>query len=258
MKKFSILNHILTKVLAGLLCITFFSCENFLNGGDLKDQLDFNIDYLLAKNISVQVSPEEGTGSTDPAGTRSVKLGYPFSISFSEASGWSFIKWIAVSSTESFNKDNYKEIEGVVIDDAYSLKTNAKITVDSNNIRIIPLCSDRLAVVKASPEYSTLGVSRDRAISVSFTKEPAKSSFIFEENEVPSGAVTKKDENGNIWAYTLEGQTYFKNITITNTDDFSIAEHFTKPQLEGKLLTIAVDKTNPITLNAGEVFKTGC
>ncbi len=256
MKKFSILNHTFTKVLAGLLCITFFSCENFLNGGNLKDQLDFNIDYLLAKNISVQVFPIEGTGSTDPAGTRSVKLGYSFPITFSEASDWSFIKWIAVSSTENFDKDNYKEVEGVVFDDAYSLKTNAKITVDSNDIRIIPLCSDRLAVVKASPEYSTLGVSRDRSISVSFTKEPAKSSFIFEENEIPSGAVTKKDENGNIWAYIFENQTYFKNITITNADDFSIADHFTKPQLEGKLLTIAVDKTNPITLNAGEVFKT--
>ena len=91
---------------------------------------------------------------------------------------------------------------------------------------------------------------------MSFTKPLAESSFIFAEKEIPEGASVKKDENGKIWAYTLNGETFLKNISITNMDDYSIAEYFTKPEVNGKLLTIAVDKNNPIEFNAGEIFKT--
>ena len=49
---------------------------------------------------------------------------------------------------------------------------------------------------------------------------------------------------------------YFKNISITNADDYSVVQHFTKPQVNGKLLLIEVDGTNPIEFNSGEIYKT--
>ena len=233
--------------------VVLTSCENFLKSAEIKQEIEDVIAYKNAKEISVLIQPEEGTGSTVPAGNHKAKQGYDFEVSFTENHAYSFIKWVAVE------KDNLaKEItSGVTFENATAPITKVKITNDTTNIRIIPKAEERIAVSgEPSPRYDTLGVSRDRSISVSFTKYLDPSSFIFAKNEIPAGAATKADENGNIWAYTLNGETILKNISITNIDDYSIADHFTRPQVDGKLLTIAVDKTNPIQFNSSEIFKT--
>ena len=233
--------------------VLFASCDNFLKGGEVSKEIEEAIAYNNAKEISILIQPEEGTGSTVPNGINKVKKGYDFEINFSENPAFSFIKWTAVTN------DNSKSpvTDGVIFEDATSPKTKVKISNEAVSIRILPVCEERIAVSgEPSPRYDTLGVSRDRSISVSFTKPLAESSFIFEEKEVPAGAQVKKDFDGKIWAYTFEGKTYLKNVSITNNDDFSIAEHFTKPEVNGKLLVIGTDRTNPIEFNVGEVFKT--
>ncbi|WP_294428700.1 Ig-like domain-containing protein [uncultured Treponema sp.] len=199
------------------------------------------------------VSSDEGTGSTLPSGNYTAKVGYDFELSFSENSSYSFSKWIAVS------KESGEEIEGVEFEDAYSVKTKAKITIDSKDIRIKPLCAERLAFAgEPSPKYEPNGVSRDRSIIVEFTKAPSKSSFIFKNSEIPSGAeeiLDEDDDEYEIWAYKYNGQVFFKNISITS-DGISIAEHFLRPTIEGKFLTIAVDKKNQIEFEAGVSYKT--
>ena len=229
-------------------------CNNFLDSGDFKEQLEKDIAYANARSISIIISPEEGCGSTIPAGSCTVKQGYPFEVSFTEASGYSFVKWIAVSKENSS-----KIIEGgVVFENEASPKTNATVKIDSNDIRIIPLCSDRISVSgEPNPKYDANGVSRDRSIIVEFTKVPAKSSFIFSHSEVPEGAEPLRNEDGEIWAYKKEnGEVFLKNILITNADGYSLADHFTQPVLDEKLLTIAVDKKNPIEFEAGVLLKT--
>ena len=94
---------------------------------------------------------------------------------------------------------------------------------------------------------------------MTFTQELDPNSFIFSTDEIPEGAVSKKDDKENIWAYTLEGQTFFKNISITNADGYSIAQYFTQPQIDetnGLILTIDTDKSNPIDFNSNEIVKT--
>ena len=197
--------------------------------------------------------PEIGTGTIVQNTNYTAKLGYPFEISFTEASEYSFVEWIAVDK----NNPEKKLDEGVSFDDAHSATTKVKISTSSVAVKIIPSCEKRIALsVEPSPRYDPLGVSRDRSITVTFTKSLARSSFIYEENEIPAGAQIKKNEDGEIWAYSIDGQTYLKNISITNADDYSIAEHFTCPLVNDKLLTIAVDKNEPIKFNSGEVFKT--
>ena len=252
--KLSSLKKSLYSILGGALCIVLFaSCENFLKGGQIAKDIEEAIAYNNAKEITVLIQSEEGTGSTVPAGNHKAKQGYDFEVSFTENPAWCFTKWIAVTNDNSRSAVS----DGVFFEDASSPKTNVIIKNDSVSIRLIPLCEERIAVSgEPSPRYDTLGVSRDRSISVSFTKELAATSFIFAEEEIPDDAQKTTDDDGNIWAYTLNGQTFLKNISITNIDDYSIAQHFTKPQVDGKLLTIAVDKTNPIEFNAGEIFKT--
>ena len=188
-----------------------------------------------------------------PGGNYKAKQGYDFEISFSENPAYSFVKWIAVE------KDNptVEITSGVEFENATEPNTKVKILNDTVAIRLIPFSSERIAVSgEPSPRYDPLGVSRDRSISVSFTKNLSEASFIFSPDEVPAGAESRTDSEGNIWSYTYEGQTYLKNVSITNIDDYSIAEHFTKPQVNGRLLTIGVDRTNPIQFNSGEIYKT--
>ena len=238
----------------GLLALSsLISCDNFLRAGEVKREIEESIAYNNAKEISVLIQPQEGTGSTVPKDNHIAKKGYAFEISFSENPAYSFIKWTAVSKD-----DNSRAISnGVEFEDPTALKTKVTITNDTQSIQIIPVCTQRIAVSgEPSPRYDPLGVSRDRAITVSFTKPLKETNFIFSQNEIPASANIKSDEVGNIWAYTLDGQTYLKNITITNIDDYSIAEHFTCPVINGNLLTIETDKTNPITFNSSEIFKT--
>ena len=240
------------------LCPVLSGCDNFLSGGDFKEQLGGDIDYAKAKNISVQVSPKENTGLTDPLGKSTVKQGYPMEISFSEAEGWNFVKWIAVSESETFENGTYTELDGIVFDDACSAKTSVTVTSDSEGIRIMPLCTDRIAAVSETPKYNQGGVARDSAVTVEFSKEPAPESFIFTEDEIL--AVTglselssdvqlkKKAGSEEIWAYEYEGKTYFKNIEIRLNDrnGSSAAGYFKLPVLEGKRLFIEPDGTEPL------------
>ena len=256
-KNHSILNFLTTILLIGsglFLTTGLSSCENFLDGGDVKREIEDAIAYNNAKQLTVQLYAQEGTGSTLPSGNYVAKQGYDFEISFSENPAYSFVKWTAVSKTDSKTEIT----DGITFEDKYSSVTNVNITNISDSIRIIPVCEKRIEVSgEPSPRYDPRGVSRDRSITVNFTKELAVENFFFETAEVPADATEiKKDAEGKIWAYVYEGQTYLKNILITNIDDFSIAEHFTCPEIEGKLLTIGVDKTNPIKFNSGEIYKT--
>lgn len=224
-----------------------------MNGGEVRQEIEEAIAYSNAKEITVQLYANEGTGSTLPSGNYTAKQGYAFEISFSENPAYSFIKWTAVLKDDSA----VEVTEGITFDDIKSPVTKVKITNDTDSIKIIPVCEKRIEVSgEPSPRYEPLGVSRDRSISVSFTKPLAQNCFFFSEVEIPSGAEIKTNAEGKIWAYVYENQTYLKNITITNIDDYSIAQHFTCPEISDKLLTIAVDKTNPIEFNSGEIYKT--
>ena len=235
-------------VLAGLA-----SCNNFLNAGDVKKEIQDAIAYNNAKEITVLIQSQEGTGSTVPSGNHTAKQGYDFEISFSEASGYSFEKWIAVS------KDDPSKIitDGVFFTDEKSPKTKIKITTDTIPLRLIPQCTERIAVSgQPSPQPNQSGVGWDRSIYVEFSKELAPQSFIFTTSELPKDAVPVYNSDNQISAYTLEGQTYFKNISITSADGFSLAQHFLAPQTDGKYLTIQANKLNRIPFATGETSKT--
>ena len=232
------------------------SCDNFLKGGEIKKEIQDTIAYNNAKEIEVLIQSKANEGTTVPSGNYTAKKGYEFEISFTEVQGYSFIEWIAVDKNDE--ADNPEEItKGVTFQDKTSPKTKVKITNDKTAIKIIPKCTDRISVSgDPSPRYESLGVSRDRSIIVEFTKELNPESFIFAAEEIPQNAEQKTDAAGNIWAYTLDKQTFLKNISITNSDGYSIAQHFKQPSVDGKYLTVEVDKTNPIIFETGVTLKT--
>lgn len=226
----------------------FISCDNFLNGLDAKNQLEDGISYANARSIEVLVNAAEGTGTTVPSGHYTAKSGYPFEVSFTESADYAFAGWKAV-----FESDGTEASEGIHFDDPAALKTN--VIISTEGIKVVPQCIRRIYIDgEPLPKYEATGVSRDRSITVNFSEPPAADSFLFTEDEIPAGALPEADDSG-IWAYRLNGLTYFKNIEITGADEISLAAHFKKPEVDGNLLTIAVDKSNPIEIDTGASFK---
>ena len=122
---------------------------------------------------------------------------------------------------------------------------------------LIPKCTDRITLsVEPTPRFDSAGVGRDRSIVVEFTKELSEQSFIFSESELPKDAVPVKDSAGDIWAYTKDSQTFLKNITITTPDGLSLGQYFTKPLVEGRVLTVQANKEDLIPFEVGETSKT--
>lgn len=234
-----------------LISLLFISCENFLSGSFLKDKIDGEIQYSNTPDVTVLVSAQEGTGSTIPGGNHLAKVGYAFDVSFSENPEYKFIRWIAVS------KDDSSKIitNGVEIDKPKNMSTSVKVSVP--DVRITAECIKRIAIVgEPTPRYAATGVSRDRAIMVEFSRAPSVSSFIFTEDEIPATAEFITNDAGDIYAYKFEGNVYFKNISITNADDISMAQHFKQPYLDGNILKIETDPANPITIDTGSNYKT--
>ncbi len=238
----------------GLFCcfILFASCDNFLNGDLIKTEIEQAIAYNNAKEITVLLQPEEGTGSTLPTGNTKIKQGYDFEISFSENPAYSFVKWTAVTN------DNARTIvsDGVVFEDATSEVTKVKISNDTVSIRILPVCEKRIEVSgEPGPGYAASGVSWNSPIHVEFTKALNPDSFIFDPSEIPEGAELKTNGDGKIWAYTLEGQTCFKNITITDANDLSLADYYDMPQVNGTNLTILASTVHPFEFERPDELK---
>ncbi len=236
-----------------LIGFCFTSCDSFLEAGDVRDQIVSTLDYNNAKNISVLIQSEEGTGTTVPSGFYSVKLGYKFDINFQVNPEYCFKKWIAVT------QDNIavQVTEGISFDDETSPKTKIKITNNTTPIHLIPLCVKRIAVSgEPSPSYEASGVSRDRPIIVTFSDNVNPESFIFAENEIPEGAQKQTSSDGKIRSYVLDEQTYFKNVSITNADGYSIADYFNPPEIIGKILTVQPDKSKYIPFGENESIKT--
>ncbi len=205
MKKF-IFKSLNTLCIYSLLCLVLSSCQNFMEGSGFKKQLDEDIAYANAEKIQIRIQAAEGSGTPFPNGDQTVKKGYDFEVNFSENPTYSFIEWRAVSK-----EDENKTIDGVEFENPKSAKTKVKVTKSSSDIRILPYCIERIAIkgeVSPSPSSSNPWTS---SIFIPFSKLPSASSFIFNEEEIPEGAVVKTDDDGNIWAYTINNHTYLKN-----------------------------------------------
>ena len=253
MKKslFKVITTIL--LLGGLVLTGLTSCEHFLQGPDVKNEILNAIAYNDAKEIPVLIQSQVNTGTTVPSGNYNAKQGYDFEISFTEASEFSFEKWIAVA------KDNPDQIitDGVIFADQNASKTKVRILNDTIPLCLIPKCTDRITLsVEPTPRFDSAGVGRDRSIVVEFTKELSEQSFIFSESELPKDAVPVKDSAGDTWAYTKDSQTFLKNITITTPDGLSLGQYFTKPLVEGRVLTVQANKEDLIPFEVGETSKT--
>lgn len=187
--------HNITKIIffsVFLISICLFtSCQNFLNGNSLKDEIEAVVDYSKRPYAKITITSEGvATASLVPAAgsyTDKYKPGDPIDLKFEANEGFNFIKWIATPSdaVEFFNENE--------------LSTTAIIKNAENPIIIQPYTLPKDKV--------TIHFSTDHGATV-----PAEEKQLYLSDEF---ALSYKEESG----YAFAGWKVIDNVTKEEVSD---------------------------------------
>ena len=146
-----------------LSAVFFTACQNFLQGGPIKGQIQKAIDYSNAKPSSITISSSGSATQTliPAAGTYQYKPGDTINMSFEPSPGYFFTKWTA------FPKD------AVSFSDISSNRTAATILLEGGSAEISP------AFAKFSPENTSGGVPKNTCVTINFSTPIDTESFSF-------------------------------------------------------------------------------
>ena len=185
MKK-SLFKVILTILLTGGV-LTLTACDFFLNGEELKKELDQQIAYTNAPSVSVYLKADAELGEFLSDGEKSFKVGYDTEVQFTvNQESYVFEKLEAVvrNSPETSRNESvqFTEVESDAKKGIY--KINVKVLEQVSDIMIRPVCTLLPKISSISPALDVTGCLQDSEITISFNKKMDTESF--------------KDENGNI------------------------------------------------------------
>ena len=160
-------------VLAGALLFLFTSCENFMSGSDVKDQLEKQIAYSNAKSFILIISQDTTMGSFLSSGEKECKVGYSITVQFNvkkDAYIFKGLKAVNASDTD-LSMDDCVEFQVTDHDDQKGIyKVSIKLLKEATDILIVPDCTVIPNVIKeeCKPEYKENGVEQDSTIAIAF------------------------------------------------------------------------------------------
>lgn len=124
-------------LMTGLMSL-FVSCENFLNGSKLRDQLEEEIAYANAQSFSVRIAADKGTGTiVTGAGDKSVKVNDQLTLEFEVDEGYIFLYWTAI------DKDTGAELSDCVEFSPKNKEATVAKILEQENITIKPVCVEK-------------------------------------------------------------------------------------------------------------------
>ncbi len=241
-----------------IFCTTFFSCENFMNGSELKQKFDEAVDYANAESFTVRFSDEGG--KITPSGIQNLKAGGILNLTFREDNDRFFINWQILENGIALSDDEAAKI--IQFDEINNPETQIKILEKREGLTISANCKFRPKIVNATPFYDASGVYRDRKIVILFDKIMDENSIYWTESELNDlnieakekyKAGNKKDSLGNQFYYAYDdsyGKKIYKNIKITRLENESenLTEYYQMPEfMEGnnRFLEIKTANGNP-------------
>lgn len=140
------------------------SCDNFLTGDNVVDDLKKVIEYANASKYSVRVQAEEKTGTVISVRNVQVKVTDDFEIAFQPADDYTFLRWEAVNiDDDSISMANYIEI-----DKPNLLETKVRLIKETNSVLLKPLCEKKFKVTDCTVGNKDLVYCRDAAIVITF------------------------------------------------------------------------------------------
>ncbi len=204
------------------------SCENFLDGAEVKKNLNDAINYINAESCLIGVDFADGSGVLNkPAGGETEKKeGEYFSLDFDVSDKYEFIRWEIKDSVSGKTYDNG---EYIGIDDVYSSDTECcfiKCPPAGVKLTLTSVTGKRPGWLSRSPEIESELSIKNMSINVTFDQEMDEESIYYNEDELKEIKGTYGPENilctfvdgkEKYYGYKDEGgQTYFKNISISS------------------------------------------
>lgn len=240
---------------AVVISILFFciSCDGFLEGQDLKDNIENSITVANAPVVKINFSTEHG--SINYLGVGEYKKDISYDLIFNPYTEYDFIEW------KVYNKKN-KEISDfskyIQIDNVKESTTEFTVrSTEYGDLEIKPFCVERPIVLNATPLYAATGSYRDEPIVVWFDSQMTESSIYFNKDEIPEDKEPvyslREGYENKIYAYGDRDEESgkiinkeFKNIKILNlVSQESIADCYREPYFENPVkLVISPDKDN--------------
>ncbi len=239
--------------------LSLISCNNFLKAEEVKNDIEQHIAYANAPSYKILIDYEGKTGAVKaPAGAETnKKVSDSFNVIFEPSADYEFINWKII---DSVTKKEYKNGEYLELESLTDPETQCKFIKEpeaSIQLCLYAVVAERPYVLSKTPLYSATRSLRDATIQVMFDKKMDEGSIYFDSKEIDELKIkyklndddfsyinpTKKEK---CWCYKYDGNTYFKNITITNyKTNANINERFNAPVLNNYILTITANTKNP-------------
>ena len=230
------------------LCIVIFftSCENFMNGAELKKKIEEQVTLANAPEYQIVIDGNKGKFSPSK-GSYPLKVTQSMELSFESDTDFAFIRWEVYNTLTGKTLESSEYIE---IADSESDKTTIKLLKEPESgvaLGVRSVVSERPQIISYTP--TSIGMLKDSTIQVLFNFDMDPESIYFSDNEIDAlkAEGVKEflpDGNGRKSGYVKNGETFFKNILITNNKTGqNITDRFCAPTFESsRLLSIAASK----------------
>ncbi|MBR5402393.1 MAG: fibronectin type III domain-containing protein [Treponema sp.] len=242
-------------------------CKNFIEGADVKKQLEDRIAYENAPSYRILVEAQKGTGAVKkPAGGEAQKKTTDvFDISFDPDADFAFISWEIYDKTTGKLIPNGEYLKIARTGDDETTCQVVKLP-DDPNVKLIlkPVVVERPQIISATPTYDGNGAFRDSRIQVLFDRDMEIDSIYYTDAEIPEIKKTA-GFNGFLPAYTFttangtqtryygyykktgeNTEIIYKNISIIHNKNYgNLLEYFDAPRFEDpRRLIIPPKKSN--------------
>ena len=141
-----------------IILFLFVSCENFMNGSDVQEQLEKMIDVANAKEYTVIVAQNEAMGSFLSYGDKNCKIGYPLDLQFTVDSAnyiYNGLKAVSKDNPANSREDcvELTEVSTAAEKKNGTHKVQVKLIKEANDIMIQPDCILIPKIVNITPVY---------------------------------------------------------------------------------------------------------
>ena len=175
--KTSFLSKFKTTILllgGGLLALTAFaSCDNFLKGAEIKNEILDTIAYNNAQQCTVVFRADAATGEFLGSVERTFHVGYESEVQFEvNKDDYVFKGLEAVSqSDKETSRADCIEFTEISKDEKKGIyKYNVKLVKESKDVLIRPVCIVLPKIIEILPKFESNGCDQDTAIQITFNK----------------------------------------------------------------------------------------
>ncbi len=195
------------------LILLFVSCENFMNGSNIQEQLEEMIDVANAKSYTIIVQRQDSeVGAFLSDGDKECKVGYSIDLQFTvNSENYKYLGMEAVSKVNpTKSRSDYVEfieMSSEPEEKSGIFKVQVKLIKESDDIMIRPKCVLLPKVTQIKPDLIPTGYDQDEIVKITFNK--------------PIDNTEKPFENFNnisIFSDTSDLQDFFDEPYFTDGD----------------------------------------